>query len=89
VDPGLDLASDPSACSQRASVTATTGQSWSGAPSGDAQPVAVRVDEGALAPGESVFVDGDPELLRNGVDVVDLQVDQGVRSSVALVLRQV
>src|SRR3954452_22810012 len=62
---------------------------WSGAPGGDAQPVAVRVHEGALPPGEPVLVDGNSELLGHGVDVPDVEVDQGVGPSVALVLGQV
>lgn len=67
----------------------TLGRSWSGAQGGDAQPVAVRVFEGALAPSEPFFIDGNRELLRHGIYVVDIEVDQGVRPSVALVLRQV
>jgi hypothetical protein len=56
---------------------------------GDAQPVAVRVFEGALAPSEPFFIDANRELLRHGIYVVDIEVDQGVRPSVAVVLRQV
>jgi hypothetical protein len=67
----------------------TIERSWSGAPGGDAQPVAVRVYDIALASGEAFFIDRDPELLGHSVDVVDIEVDQGLRRSVALVLRQV
>jgi hypothetical protein len=56
---------------------------------GDAQPVAVRVYEGALPPGEPFLIDGNPELLGHGIDVLDIQVDQRVRPSVTLVLREV
>src|SRR5436190_15246244 len=62
---------------------------WSGARRRDAKPVAVRVYEVALAPGEPIFVHGYPELLGHGIDVLDIEVDQRVRPSVALVLRQV
>src|SRR3954452_13825032 len=61
----------------------------SGAPRGDAQSVAVGVREVALAPGEPVLIDGNPELLGERIDVPDVEVDQGVRPSVARVLRQV
>ena len=65
---------------------------WSsglGTPGGDPQPVAVQVYESALPPGEPFFIDGNPELLGNGIDVLDIEVDQGVRPSVALMLGQV
>jgi hypothetical protein len=38
-------------------------RSGSGAPGGDAEPVAVRVHEVAFPSGEAIFIDGDPELL--------------------------
>jgi hypothetical protein len=57
----------------------------SGAPSSYAQPVAVGILEIALATGKTLLVDRDSELVRHGVDVVDVQVDQGVRTRVALV----
>ena len=50
-----------------------------------AQSVAVGIFERALAPGETVFVDGDAELLRDRVDVGDLKVDQCVGPGVAFV----
>src|SRR5262249_37192136 len=56
---------------------------------GDAQPVAVGIGDVALAPREPLLVHLEPELLRHGVDVVDVEVDERVRSRVALVLRQV
>src|SRR4051794_11017436 len=65
---------------------------WSsglGAPGGNSQPVAVQVYESALPPGEPFFIDGNPELLGHGIDVLDIQMDQGIRTGVALVLRQV
>lgn len=52
-------------------------------------PVAARVHEVALPPGETVSIDWDPRLLRHGVDVADVEVDQGVGPGVALVLREV
>src|SRR3954466_2736336 len=61
----------------------------SGTSRGDAQPVAVGVREVALAPGEPVLIDGNPELLGERIDVPDVEVDQGVRPSVAGVLRQI
>jgi hypothetical protein len=39
--------------------------------------------------GEAVFVYGNPELRRHSVDVVDVEVDQRVRTSVAFVLREI
>jgi hypothetical protein len=65
---------------------------WStglGAPGGDPQPVAVQVYESALPPGEPFFIDRNPELLGHGIDVLDIEVDQGVRPSIARVLREV
>ena len=62
---------------------------WSsglGAPGGDSQPVAVQVYETALPPGEPFLIDGNPELLGKGIDVLDIEVDQGIRPSVARVL---
>jgi hypothetical protein len=61
-------------------------RSHPGAPGGNAQPVAVGIDEGALTPRDPVFIDGNPELLGHGIDVLDIEVDQGVRPSVALLL---
>ena len=61
----------------------------SGASSSYAQPVAVGIFEITFPPGETLFVDRDSELFRDGVDVVEVQVDQGVGTSVALVFRQV
>jgi hypothetical protein len=40
-------------------------------------------------PGEPFLIDGNPELVGHGIDVLDIEVDQGVRPSVALVLREV
>ena len=50
-----------------------------------AQSVAVGIFERALAPGEAFLVDVDAELLRDRVDVGDLEVDQCVRPGVAFV----
>lgn len=66
-----------------------TGLTRSGPPRRHPQPVAVRVDEVALTTREAFFVDGDPELLGHGIDVPDVEMDQGVRPGVALVLREV
>jgi hypothetical protein len=61
----------------------------SGTPGGNPKPVPVGVDEGALPPGEPFLVDADVELLGHGVDVPDVEVDQGVRPGVARVLGEV
>jgi hypothetical protein len=42
----------------------------------DPQPIPVGILDIALPPRETLFVDGDPELSRYGVDVVDIQVDK-------------
>jgi hypothetical protein len=52
------------------------------------QAVSIGVFEIALTPGEAFFVDRDSEFLRDGVDVVDVQMDERVRNSVTRVLRQ-
>src|SRR5690349_24689565 len=61
----------------------------SGASGRDPQPVAVRVFEIHLATGEALLVNRDAELLGDAVDVIDVEVDERVRSSVACVLRDV
>jgi hypothetical protein len=43
----------------------------------------------ALSTGEPFVINGNPELLGHVIDVLDIEVDQCVRPSVALVLRQV
>jgi hypothetical protein len=55
----------------------------------DPQSVAVRVFEIHLATGEALLVNRDAELLGNAVDVIDVEVDERVRSCVAFVLGQV
>jgi hypothetical protein len=55
----------------------------------DAKPVPIGVFEIAFSPGEALFIHGSAELIRDGVDVVDVQVDEGVRSRVSLVFRQI
>jgi hypothetical protein len=55
----------------------------SGSRRGYPEPVAIRVFNFDLAPGQAVLVDGDPELRRNGVDVPDIQMDERVWSRVA------
>ena len=67
----------------------TQRRSRSGPPRGDAESVAVRVHEVAFPSGEAVFVYGNPELRRHRVDVLDVEVDQRVRTSVAFVLRKI
>jgi hypothetical protein len=65
------------------------GRSPSGASSGDPQPIAVRIFESALAPRETFFIDGNTELLRHRIDVVDVQVNKRVGSRVSRVFGQV
>jgi hypothetical protein len=43
--------------------------------SSDSEPVPIGVFQIALTSGETLFVDGNPELLRDRVDVVDVQVN--------------
>src|SRR5205085_582621 len=52
------------------------------------QPVAIEVLELTLSPGKPFFVDRDAELLGNGVNVLNVQVDERVRASITLVLRK-
>jgi len=61
----------------------------SGARSRYPEPVAVWIFKVALPPSETLFVYGDPELLRDRVDVVDVQVNKGVGPCVSLVLREI
>ena len=49
----------------------------------DPQAVAVGIAERAIPPRKSFFVDRDTELLCNGVDVLDVQMDQCVGAGVA------
>jgi hypothetical protein len=53
------------------------------------QSVAVGVFELTLPTSKTLFIDGNPELLGNGVDVVDVHVDERVRASVAFVLGEI
>ena len=81
--PGLGRAArKPIGDSDRRSAPAgatVRGSVGSGTPGGDAKSVAVRVHQVALPPGETLFIDWDPELLRHGVDVPDIEMDQGHR----------
>src|SRR5215211_2564427 len=61
----------------------------SGARGRDAEPVAVGVFEITLPPGEALFIDRNPELLRDRVDVAYVQMNERVRTSVALVFGEV
>jgi hypothetical protein len=54
-----------------------------------AEPVAVQVLQVALSPCKAFLVHGNPEFGRNRVDVLEVQMDEGVRSSIALVLGEV
>ena len=54
---------------------------------GDTKSVPVGIYQIALPTSESRFIDWNPELRRYGVDVLDIEMDQGVRPCVALVLR--
>ena len=53
------------------------------------EPVAVRVFKVTLAPSKALFIDGDRELLGDLVDVMDVQVDEGVGPCITFVLREV
>jgi hypothetical protein len=53
------------------------------------EPVAVWIFKVALTSSKTLFIDGDPELLRDRVDVVDVQVNEGVGPCVSLVLREI
>ena len=61
----------------------------SGAACRDAQPVPVRVDESTLPSSKTLLVDGNTELRGYDVHIVDVQVDQRVGTSIALVFGQV
>ncbi len=54
-----------------------------------AQSVAIGVLKLTLPTRETVFVDRKAELLGNGVDVINVEVDERAGESVALVLRQI
>src|SRR5947209_746895 len=60
-----------------------------GTPSCDPQPVAVRVFQVTLAPSKTRFVDGDTELFRHRINVLDVEVDQGAARCVAGVFGEV
>ena len=49
-----------------------TSHSGSATPRGDAEAVAVRVDDVAFPSGEAVLFNGDSELRRHSVDVLDV-----------------
>jgi hypothetical protein len=53
------------------------------------QTVAVRVFEMHLTTGKPLLVHRNAELLGDAVDVVDVEMNEGVRSRVTLVLREV
>jgi len=53
------------------------------------QSVAVRIFQVALPSRKALFVDGDPELFRDRVDILDIQVDERVWSSVTFVFGQI
>ena len=55
----------------------------------DAKPVAVRIRELTLPPGETFLIDGHSELSRYVIDVSDIQVNEGVGCRVATVLREI
>lgn len=79
--------SKPLRATTKAIASGITKRLWSGAASRDPQPVAVGILEIALPSGKPLFIDGDPELLRYGVDVFHVQMDQRATRSVTLVLR--
>jgi hypothetical protein len=53
------------------------------------ESVAVQVLQVALSPCKAFFVHGNPEFGRDGVDVLEVQMDERVRSSITLVLGEV
>jgi hypothetical protein len=53
------------------------------------QPIAVRVFEMHLTTGKALLVYRKAELLGDAVDVIDVEMNEGVRSRVTLVLREV
>src|SRR5207253_4911375 len=55
----------------------------------NAQPVAVRVFDIALPPSKTFLIDRDLELLGDSIDVIEIQMDEGVRARVTLVLREI
>ena len=61
----------------------------SGAWSRYPQPVPIRVFEVALPAGKTRFIDGNLELLRDRVDVLDVQVHECVGPCVPLVFREI
>jgi catechol 2,3-dioxygenase-like lactoylglutathione lyase family enzyme len=74
---------------RRACGNVTRALTASGARGRYPEPVAVWVFKVALPPGKTLFIDRNPELLRDCVDVVDVQVDKGVGPCVTGVLREV
>jgi hypothetical protein len=61
----------------------------SGASSRYPQPIAIRIFEVHLTTGQALLIHRNAELLGDTVDVIDVQMDEGVRSCVTLVLREV
>src|SRR5215208_5326198 len=61
----------------------------SGARSRYPEAVAVWIFKVALPPGETLFIYGDTELLRDRVDVVDVQVDERVGPCVSFMLGEI
>jgi hypothetical protein len=53
------------------------------------EPVAVWIFKVTLPSSKTFFIDGNPELLRDRVDVIDVQVDKGVGPCVTLVFREI
>jgi hypothetical protein len=60
-----------------------------GTGSRDSESVPIEVLQIALTSGETLFVNGDPELLRDGVDVADVQVNERVGPCVPFVFREI
>ena len=56
---------------------------------GDTKPIAVRIYQIALPTGEPLFIHGNSKLRGYSVDVVDIEMNQRVTPSIALVFRQV
>src|SRR4051812_17557250 len=52
--------------------------SESGPPRGDAKSVAVGVHKVAFSSGQPILIDRNSELRRHGINVPDVEVDQGV-----------
>ena len=51
--------------------------------------MSVRLELDRLLPSYALFVDRNCELLRNGIDVIDVEMDERVRSCVSFMLGEI